>query len=156
MKHKGAGIFRAHAEAVLHDAQHGRFKPLAKLLRRYAATAAGEPTAFPSDPIDPEVLLFVADIVDGKRPKRKKGYVSIAEPPLPYGSKALPFHDWPWSGAAERVKRYKKVWAKRYNRRYEVHSEAVSKAAADYGISEETLGNYIKRGGTRRGRRSGS
>jgi hypothetical protein len=131
------------AELVLEDAKHGRLKALVKLLRARAER---------NRPLQPEILLFIADFLEGKRPKRTVGYVSKTDiRPSKHGPSAW-LIDLPWSAAAARVDEYKKLWKTRYG----VHERALSKAAADFGICEKTLGDYIKRGRTRRGRASGS
>jgi hypothetical protein len=131
-------------QLALADAKHGLFKALAHLLRHHTVGA----------PIRREILLFLADFLESKRPKREVGYVSIASPPK-QGELFRYLSDWPWSAAARRVDRYKKVWAERYGRRYRVHNEAVSKAAAYFNIDENTLADYIRRGRTRRGSKRG-
>jgi hypothetical protein len=84
-----------------------------------------------------------------------------ASPVLRRGRGRPPMKDGEWEirtllrksrmvAAARDVSRYKRVWRKRYNKRYRVHDKAVGLAAEKWRVDFESLALAIKRSGRHR------
>jgi hypothetical protein len=115
-------------QEALEDARHGRFRPLARLLRIRAD--------YKKTLTEPEVLNFLADFLEGKRPKRVKGYVGKGE---------IPWLNLPLLLAAKDLARRKKNLRNGGKRPYGVRDDLVDAVAKAWGISFEALNNFTRR-----------